>query len=127
MEIGQFAFTECVDHTMGFGAAYSVDEQRSSHVLHQPTDRILGDVGVRYDELGHIDLSDSFGKPFGCDQADCFRIRDCSNHLSCLIMQAEINTASLRRLAFGQMYVYTLLLAVVMHQSSEEITAENGQ
>ena len=33
---------------MGFGAAYPVNEQRSSHVLHQPTDGILGDVGVRY-------------------------------------------------------------------------------
>ena len=125
VEVWQFGFAQSVNHTVRFGRTHTIDEERHGHILHQPANRVLREVGIRHDEIGHVDFSASFGEPVGGNRTDSLCVRDGGNHLSAVVVDAYIDTRPHRGIPFGQMDVDSLVLAVVIEQTAEEVSAEN--
>ena len=112
---------------MSFGCTHAVDEKRCGRILHQPSNRVFRDIGVRYDIIGEVDLPASFGQPFRRNSANHFRIRYSRDHLSAVVIETQIDTGALGIHPIGEVKVNTLLLAVVLQQTAKQISAEDGQ
>ena len=96
-------------------------------MIHQPPYRLFADIGICHDKIRQVQLTASFLQPLRRDAFDDIRIRNSCDHLTTVIMDTKVHTGTGRRLPFGQVNIDTLLLAVIMQQTAEQVTAEDGQ